>query len=127
MRALLAALALLGVQGPWLLTAIPSVGTVTWRCQAGTYGLGFRAYRDSATDEVTFRAGVRVVHEVVQPGQWVRFPASASLRQQLEVLQSIEPGTLRATVDVDFAPTPTLPSHCFSYLPPAVTVQVYPR
>lgn len=124
MRALLLTIAL---AGPWTLTAVPSVGTVTWRCDDGRYGLGFRAFRDSATDELTFRAGSLVVRRVVQPGRWVRFPLLRTKRQHLELIQGIEPGTLRAELDVDFSPTPTLPSHCFSYLPPAVTMEVFPR
>lgn len=124
MRLLLLTLAL---SGPWTLTAVPSVGTVTWRCDHGSYGLGFRAFADSATDELTFRAGRLVRHRTVQPGQSVRFPVLHTARQHLTLLQGIEPGTLRAEIDVDFSPRPVSPSHCFSYLPPAVTMEVFPR
>jgi len=109
--------------GPWPLATIPSVGTVTWRCDHGRYALAFHAFRDNATDEVTYAGATHVV----QPGQWLRLPPSRALRQRITFVQGIEPGTLRATVDVDFRPRPVSPSHCFSYLPPGVTVHVSPR
>ena len=120
--------------GPWLLTALPSMGTVTWRCDPArarankpSLALGFRAFASSATDDVVFRAGRSVLRRTMQPGDSWRLPYVRALRQRLLVEQGTEPGTLRAVVDVDFSPRPALPSHCWSYLPPALTVRVYPR
>jgi hypothetical protein len=53
---------------------------------------------------------------------YVRFP-----RQNVTIVQSTEPGTLKAVVTVDFTPRPISPSHCLAYLPPALVVHVYPR
>ena len=119
-------------RGPWILTALPAIGTVTWRCQQVRHGellaLGFRAFADSATDRLELRAGGRtVVDRLVQPGQALRLPYLKPLYQQLLLTQSTEPGTLRAFVTVDFSPRPVSPSHCWSYLPPGVTVRVLPR
>lgn len=119
------------VRGPWTLTALPAIGTITWRCQTSRsgerHGLGFDAFRSSATDRLQLRAGGRtIVGRLVQPGQRIALPYS-TLRQRLVISQSTEPGTLRAVVDVDFRPRPISPSHCFSYLPPALTVHLTPR
>jgi hypothetical protein len=119
------------VRGPWVLTALPAIGTVTWRCEPTRHGerlaLGFRAFQDSATDRLEFRAGRSVASRLVQPGQGLRLPYVNAYRQQLVLTQSTEPGTLRALVTVDFRPRPISPSHCWPYLPPGVTVQVFPR
>ena len=115
--------ALLFPAGPWTLATIPAVGTVAWRCDGDRYALSFHAFRDSATDEVTYQGVTRAV----QPGKWLRFPASHAFRQRVTFVQSTEPGTLRATVDVDFRPRPVSPSHCAAYLPPGVIVRVSPR
>lgn len=119
-------------RGPWVLTALPAIGTVTWRCESVERGerpaLGFRAFAASATDRVELRAGGRtLLDRVVQPGQGLRLPYLAASRQQLVVTQSTEPGTLRAYVTVDFGPRPISPSHCWSYLPPGLTVHLLPR
>jgi hypothetical protein len=119
------------VRGPWTLTALPAIGTITWRCQPSRsgerYGLGFVAFSSSATDRLQLRASGRtVVDRLVQPGQRLTLPY-VGLRQRLVVSQSNEPGTLRAVVDVDFRARPISPSHCFSYLPPALTLHLTPR
>lgn len=122
-------------RGPWLLTTLPSMGSVTWRCdvareRAGrpALALGFRASRTGATEvlELTV-AGRRVVRRTLQPGQVVALPYLDHAVQQLSVVQRTEPGTLRAVVRVDFSPRPVSPSHCWQYLPPAVTLRVFPR
>jgi hypothetical protein len=140
--AVLLSLALLGAtgafasvtkgRGPWLLTALPAIGTVTWRCEPVAQGerpaLGFKAFAASATDRIELRAGGRtLLDRVVQPGQGLRLPYLAASRQQFVVTQSTEPGTLRAYVTVDFGPRPISRSHCWSYLPPGVTVRLLPR
>lgn len=119
------------VRGPWTLTALPAIGTITWRCQPARsgerHGLGFVAFASSATDRLQLRAGGRMlVDRLVQPGQRITLPY-AGLQQQLVVSQSTEPGTLRAVLDVDFRPTPISPSHCYPYLPPALTLHLTPR
>ena len=119
-------------RGPWVLTVLPAIGTVTWRCEPIAEGeraaLGFRAFVASATDRLELRVGGRtVLNRLVQPGEAVRLPYLDAPHQQLVVTQSTEPGTLRAFVTVDFSSGAISPSHCWPYLPPAVTVRVLPR
>lgn len=119
------------VRGPWTLTALPAIGTITWRCQPNRsgerHGLGVVAFKSGATDRLQLRAAGRtLVDRLVQPGQRITLPYAA-LQQQLVLTQSTEAGTLHAVVDVDFRPRPISPSHCFSYLPPAVSLHLTPR
>jgi hypothetical protein len=116
-------------RGPWLLTSLPSMGSITWRCTAGArpspraYALGFRALLSSATDEVQLLVNGRVVlSRTVQPGESVAFPHLAAAVQRVEVTQGTEPRTLKATITVDFKWAGY--SYCWSYLPPPVTVRV---
>jgi hypothetical protein len=116
-------------RGPWLLTSLPSMGSITWRCTAGArpspraYALGFRALLSSATDEVQLLVNGRVVlSRTVQPGESVSFPHLAAAVQRVEVTQGTEPRTLKATITVDFKWAGY--SYCWSYLPPPVTVRV---
>jgi hypothetical protein len=116
-------------RGPWLLTSLPSMGSITWRCTAGArpspraYALGFRALVSSATDEVQLLVNGRVVlSRTVQPGESVAFPHLAAAVQRVEVTQGTEPRTLKATITVDFKWAGY--SYCWSYLPPPVTVRV---
>lgn len=121
------------LSGPWPLALIPEMGTVTWSCDgraAGvrSYALGLGTAGVEATERVTLRAGGRVIEAVtVNRGQPVRFPHLGYARQELSMSQTTQPGTLRATVNVDFGPGHVSPSHCFPWLPPAVTVHLYPR
>ena len=120
-------------RGPWLLTALPGMGTLSWGCRAGwsgyrTYELRFRAAASSATERVTMVAGGHVLlTRVINPGAVVSFPRSDSWRRQVTVTQSTEPGTLRARVTIDFRPGRVSPSHCWPWFPPAMTVDLYPR
>ena len=110
-----------GGRGPWLLTSVPSVGSITWRCSP--YALGFHAYASSATDRVSFRAGGRtILSSTVQPGQTVRFPYVRSARQQVRITQATEPRTLQATVTVDFGSAAS--PYCRPYLPPPVSLRL---
>jgi hypothetical protein len=116
-------------RGPWLLTSLPSMGSITWRCTAGArpspraYALGFRALLSSATDEVQLLVNGRVVlSRTVQPGESVSFPHLAAAVQRVEVTQGTEPRTLKGTITVDFKWAGY--SYCWSYLPPPVTVRV---
>lgn len=96
-------------RGPWMLTSVPSIGSVTWRCRTGAslspraYALGFKAFASSATDELSFYAdGRRHERRTIQPGQSVAFPHLPSGQQRIEVVQRTEPRTLHATVTVTF-------------------------
>jgi hypothetical protein len=116
-------------RGPWLLTSLPSMGSITWRCTAGVrpssraYALGFRALASGATDEVRLLVNGRVVlSRTVQPGGSVAFPHLPAAVQRVEVTQGTEPRTLKAAVSVDFDWAGY--SYCWSYLPPPVTVRV---
>jgi len=124
-------------RGPFLLVALPALGTVTWRCDPSVkpgvapglagMALGFHAFRNSATDQVRLRAaGQTIKNRVVQPGDTVRFPYVRSRRQRLEIVQRTGAGTLRASIDVDFAPHGST-TYCYGYLPPRVDVRVSPR
>jgi hypothetical protein len=116
-----------------VLTYLPEMGTVTWRCdgkQTGVraYALGFRSFTAGTTERLTLRIKNRVVlTRTIQPGQGLRLPHLNAAVQELAVTQSIEPGTLRVVMTVNFGPRPISPSHCFPWLPPAMTLRVYPR
>ena len=118
-----------GGRGPWLLTTLPGMGTVSWRCNArGLPALGLNGSSATATETLTFRAGGKArLHRVVQPGERVDLPYVRFPRQNVTIVQSTEPGTLKAVVTVDFTRRPISPSHCLAYLPPALIVHVYPR
>ena len=119
------------VRGPWLLTALPGMGTVTWRCDPArkpALALGLNASAATATETLTFRAGGKtLVHRVMQPGDRLDLPYVRFSRQQLTIVQHTEPGILKAAIAVDFSPRPVSPSHCAAYLPPALVVHVFPR
>ncbi len=123
------------VRGPWLLTTLPGMGTVTWRCDPArearglpALALGVNTSSATATETVTFRTGGKTLRrKVMQPGERLELPYLKFIRQQLSFAQSTEPGTLRAIVTVDFSPRPVSPSHCFPYLPPALVVRLSPR
>lgn len=115
---------------PYLLVALPSLGSVTWRCGAtdGVYALGYREFWSSATTTVTLRAhGRTVASRSVDPRQVVRFPFVRARVQRLTFLQRTEPGTLRAIVTVDFGRRRTAYPPCRPYLPPRFVANVYPR
>lgn len=123
------------VKGPWLLTALPSMGSVTWRCdpareRAGRPALALTldARRATATQSMELSAGgKRILRRTIQPGQVAVLPYLRAPIQQLAVEQSTKPGTLRAIVTVDFRPRPISPSHCWEHLPPGLRVTVFPR
>jgi hypothetical protein len=123
-------------RGPFLLVALPGLGTVTWRSNpsvtpgvapglAGT-ALGFHAFRDSATDHVRLRAAGTIKNRVVEPGESVLFPYVHATRQRLDFVQQTGAGILRASVRVNFVPHGAT-TYCYSYLPPRVDVSVGPR
>jgi hypothetical protein len=125
------------VRGPFLLVSLPSLGTVTWRCDPerkpglapGLPGLalGFRSFRASATDRLSLQIGRRtVLRRVVQPGEYIQLPYLRSQVQKLEIVQFSGAGTLRALVTVNFI-TPATATYCYPYLPPRIDVRVGPR
>ena len=118
-----------GRQKPYVLTAIAAVGTVYWRYDCVHYkqpewSLGVRVFRTEATTGATFHAGQLTMHRrLIQPGEpTVWFPFRRERRQRLSLVQSTEPGTLRARVTVNWRG-----NHCESYFPPRVSMQLYPR
>lgn len=113
----------------FLLVALPSLGSVTWRCGPtdGSYGLGYREFWASATTAVTLHAGRRTVRKRVDPRQLVTFPLSRAPTQSLTFVQMTEPGTLRAVVTVRFAQAHGVTPPCQPYLPPPFAVQVSGR
>jgi hypothetical protein len=117
-------------RGPFLLVSLASLGVVTWRCdpaQHPSLALGFRAFTKSADTYVTLRAGGgTILKRHLVPGAAVRFPYVKPQRQQLEIVQGTEAGTLHAYVSVDFT-SQSGPSHCWSYSPPATTVRLTAR
>lgn len=120
-------------RGPWVLTYLPEMGTVTWRCDGReasvrAYALGFRSFSGGATERLTLRIKNQVaLTRTIQPGQSLSLPHFDAAVQELAVTQSTEPGTLRGIVSVNFGPGRISPSHCFAWLPPAMTQRVYPR
>jgi hypothetical protein len=115
-------------RGPFLLVTLPSLGTVTWRCEQtlGRYALGVRLPQSGATTMARLTIGGRVVERVtVDPGEQWRFPASGRV-QRLDLTQLTGAGTLQATVTVGFERRPVV-SHCFAYSPPNLTVRMTPR
>ena len=118
---------------PAVLTALPAIGTVYWRanCASTTrWAIGMKMFRTSATDYLTFQLGRRTFTRVVQPGQSVWFPFATDKVQLLRVVQPTEPGPLRATVKINFGvlkPGRAVVPHCYSYAPPHLSVEVYPR
>lgn len=115
-----------GRQKPYVLTAVADIGTVYWRYDFVHYrtprwSLGVRIFY-TATTGVTFRAGKLKQHRTLQPRQLRWFPFTGSRTQSLSLVQRTEPGTLRATVNVEFSR-----HNSQSYFPPRFTVQLYPR
>lgn len=124
-------------RGPFLVVSLPALGSVTWRCDASrrpgvardlpAMALGFRVFEDSATTVVRLHVRKRtIVQSSVHPGRSIRFPYVRSRLQQLDLVQATGAGTLRAFVSVDFVPGGGS-KYCYDYLPPRVTVHVYPR
>jgi len=113
----------------FLLVALPSLGSVTWRCGPtdGIYGLGYREFWSSATTTVTLNAGGRTVRKRVDPHQLVTFPFSRARTQRLTFVQGTEAGTLRAVVTVRFAQAHAVAPPCQAYLPPPFAAQVSGR
>lgn len=112
-------------RGPFLLVALPSLGTASWSCggQRGRdVALAFRVSPMGATTLVRFAAAGTARTVTLQPGQSAQFPLRTPGRQQLSVEQGTEARTLRATVVATFGRDQ---SYCFSYFPPRTTVSIW--
>jgi len=124
------------VRGPWTLVTLPALGTVTWRCDTngrptaprlGALGLGFHVLARGATTDVRLHvASKTLARRTLQPGQSVRFAYARTRVQALDLVQQTGAGRLVARVRVDFVPH-LLATYCYPYLPPRVTVDVFPR
>ena len=124
------------VRGPWNLVILPALGTVTWRCDPrgpatapglGALGLGFRVLQRGATTDIRLHVGTKtLLRRQLDPGQSIQFPFARSRVQQLQLTQMTGAGTLVARMRVDFVPH-LLATYCYPYLPPRVTVNVFPR
>jgi hypothetical protein len=107
---------------PFLLVALPALGTVTWRCdfeRQSFFALGYRP--SGTTTDVELRAGGRLISRRRMSAKEAPFPYLSARTQRLTFVQATEPGTVRATVTIDFASGGT---HCWSYMPPAITARV---
>lgn len=112
-------------RGPFLLVALPSLGTVTWSCggpRDREVALTFRVPQTDATTMVKFAAGHVARAVTLQPGQSTRFPLLAPGQQRLNITQGTEARTLRATVIATFNSTQ---SYCFPYFPPRIRAAVW--
>ncbi len=116
-------------RGPFYLVGLPSLGTLTWRCDGHDperYALGFRAFRTATTSIRLIARGRTVRSTRVHPRGVVRFPFVRSRVQRLEFVQGTGAGTLRATVTVSFVRDVPV-SYCVPYAPPRIEVVVTPR
>src|SRR5262249_33243052 len=117
-----------GRQKPYVLTALPDIGTVYWRydCvhyRAPEWSLGVGVFRDTATPTVTYRDGGLVRRRPAKPdGPTIWSPFRRQSSQSLSLVQLTEPGTLRAHVHAKFGSR-----DCEPYFPPRLSVQLYPR
>jgi hypothetical protein len=117
-----------GRQKPYVLTALADIGTVHWRydCvhyRAPEWSLGVRIFRDTATTTVTYRDAQLTRRRTAQPdGPTIWFPFRRERTESLSLRQFTEPGTLRGHVLAKFRPR-----NCQPYLPPGLSVQLYPR
>jgi hypothetical protein len=124
------------VRGPWNLVTLPALGTVTWRCDPrgpatapglGALGLEFRVLERGATTDIRLHVGTKtLLRRRLDPGQSIQFPFARSRVQQLELTQMTGAGRLVTRMRVDFVPR-LLATYCYPYLPPRVTVNVFPR
>ena len=125
-------------RGPFLLVALPALGTVTWRCDPSvTAWCSARTRRDgswvparfrnSATDHVRLRAAGRTIR-TVSFSRATRCDSRTCGRDASDSrsFSRRAPGPFRHPINVDFAPRgPT--TYCYPYLPPRVDVSVGPR
>jgi hypothetical protein len=114
--------------GPFFLARLPSLGTLTTRTTTrnGRYwhGLGYRPTPPIATTRVSLRVGSRTVARRTVNEDAVRFPLFPNRYQVVTLSQATEPGTLRASVTVDFMPGAT---YCEPWFRPGLEISLLPR
>jgi len=115
-------------RGPWLLAALPSIGSITWSCDLGSkmsvYTLAFRARRGQATSEVRFVAGGKTIRRRVQPGRRISFPhIRIGTRQRIEILKGV-PIRVEATVTVSLPGQPEAVPYCRAESPPPLRIDL---
>ena len=115
---------------PFLLVALPSLGTVSWRCDtknANRFSLEFHQFPPTADTYIRLIAGGRTVKSVHSlPSETVGFPFLTTRYQRLTFVQGTEPRTLYAHVTVDFKLQPGY-SFCWPYVPPRTTAAFWTR
>lgn len=113
-------------RGPFLLVALPSLGTANWSCGGARdrqVGLSFRVSSDAATTTIAFLAVAHVARRArLQPGQVIRFPLLAPGQLRLVIVQGTEARTLHAMVIATFNRSQ---SYCFPYFPPRLRVTLW--
>jgi len=118
------------VCGPFLLAKLPSLGTLTWRTTTRDgrdwHGLGYKPTPPIATTRVTLRVGGRTVARRTVNENSVRFPLYPNRFQVVTLSQLTEPGTLNASVAVDFRPG-AIATYCAPYDPPGLRITLRPR
>jgi hypothetical protein len=115
--------------GPFFLVQLPSLGTLTWRTTTPNgqdwHGLAYKPTPPIATTELRLWVGGRVVRRTVND-KAVVLPLSPNRFQAVTLSQMTEPGTLRASVRVDFKPGVTY-TYCAPYMPPGLAITLHPR
>ena len=118
------------VCGPFFLAKLPSLGTLTWRTttrdRKDWHGLGYKPTPPIATTRVTLRVGGRTVARRTLNENSVRFPLYPNRFQLVTLSQLTEPGTLKASVAVDFRPG-AIATYCAPYDPPGLRITLRPR
>jgi len=116
--------------GPFFLERLPSLGTLTWRTVTRNgrdwHGLGYRPTPPIATTRVRLKAGGRTVARRTVDENAVRFPLLPNRFQLVTFTQPTEPGTLKASVRVDFKPGAPA-TYCAPYFPPGLAITLTPR
>jgi hypothetical protein len=116
--------------GPFFLARLPSLGTLTWRTTTRNgrdwHGLGYRPTPPIATTQVRLTVGPRTVARRAVNENAVRLPLIPNRVQLVTFSQMTEPGTLRATVRVDFKPG-AVATYCEPYFPPGLAITLTPR
>ena len=116
--------------GPFFLARLPSLGTLTWRTATRNgedwHGLGYKPTPPIATTQVSLRVAGRTVARRTVNENALRFPLYPNRFQVVTLSQMTEPGTLKASVAVDFKPG-AVATYCEPYFPPGLRITLLPR
>ena len=116
--------------GPFFLAKLPSLGTLTWRTATRNgkdwHGLGYKPTPPIATTQASLSVAARTVARRTVNENAVRFPLYPNRFQVVTLSQMTEPGTLKASVTVDFKPGAAA-TYCEPYFPPGLRITVLPR